>query len=223
MTSDTRTEAERRYDAVALSRPRTPIPTSTPAAAPVPAVEVKAWQSDDGVSYSDLVAGEGLTQVTIGNRAPREPGIELLIGSRAINERTQDVLTIDDVRELRDNLTALLADPRMQPAAELPPVPTMPNITDERAWKAPLGSIDGCAVVGTYIERELMCVSTTWRGLPIGVYDGYLNIQAGEGLDFHGDMHFSEWYVIQQLAGRDVVERLQALFKHCQVARVAAA
>ena len=223
MTSDTRTEAERRYDAAALSRPR-PTSAPAPAAAPVPAVEVDAWQSDDGVSYSDLVAGEGLTQVTIGNRAPREPGIELLIGGRAINERTADVLTTADLRQLRDNLTALLADPRLQPPAELPPIPVAPAHADEEtAWKAPLGSIDGCAVEGIYCDHELLCASLVWRGLPISVYENYLNIQAGAELAFHGDLYFSEWQIIQQLAGRNVVERLQALFAHCKVARVAAA
>ena len=180
----------------------------------MPVVEIETWQSDDGVIYADLVAGEGLTKAVLGVRAPHESGLELIIGGSPINTYINQVLTLDDVRALRDNLSALLND-----ACLLPPIPTMPAETDKGEWKAPLGTINGCAVEGLYCGRELMCASMTWQGLPISVYDGYLSIQVGEGLSFHGDMYFSEWRALAALGRTDIVDRLQALFKHCQVAQ----
>ena len=108
MTTDTRTEAERRYDATALSsRPH--------AAAPEPAavVQTETYQLEDGTPYTDLAAGAGLTRVVIGSYGDGKAGLELIIGGSQINQYIDEVLTVDDVRELRDNLSALLADPRL--------------------------------------------------------------------------------------------------------------
>ena len=41
-----------------------------------------------------------------------------MIGGWPINEHLDEVLTLDDVRQLRDNLTALLNDARLLAAVE---------------------------------------------------------------------------------------------------------
>lgn len=66
----------------------------------MPVVEIETWQSDDGVIYADLVAGEGLTKAVLGVRAPHESGLELIIGGSPINTYINQVLTLDDVRAL---------------------------------------------------------------------------------------------------------------------------
>jgi hypothetical protein len=79
------------------------------------AVHVNQWSSDDSPAavYTDFTTGDGLTGVLIGTYGSDKPGVELVIGGTNINERVDQVLTLADVRELRDNLTVLLEDARL--------------------------------------------------------------------------------------------------------------
>lgn len=79
------------------------------APAPAPTVEVKTWQGEAGTTYTDLIAGAGLTRVLVGSYGGDKPGVELVIGGACVNERLNQVLTLADVRQLRDNLNVLLA------------------------------------------------------------------------------------------------------------------
>ena len=65
--------------------------------------------------YTDFTIGEGLTKVLIGTYNDK-PGIELVIGGACINTYLHEVITLADVGQLRDNLTALLNDARLQAA-----------------------------------------------------------------------------------------------------------
>ena len=60
-----------------------------------------------GNALNDVFRNRGLIDV-----------FELIIGGTCINEYLREVITLADVRTLRDNLTVLLDDPRVQ-AAEL--------------------------------------------------------------------------------------------------------
>lgn len=88
----------------------------------MPVVATPVWRDGDGdldreagvsIAYYDYSVGEGLTNVLIGISAEGKPGLELIIGGSQINAFLNDVLTLADVRQLRDNLSALLADPRV--------------------------------------------------------------------------------------------------------------
>ena len=103
---DSRTPAERAYDAQCLSR----IEYTQAPAAPV---TVETWLGDEGRHYVDFLAGEGITKVLIGFYGPDKPGIELAIGEYCLNPLLTEVITLADVRTLRDNLSTLLADPRV--------------------------------------------------------------------------------------------------------------
>lgn len=81
-----------------------------------PAITVTTWQSEDGVSFTDFHTGAGLTRASIGTYGDDKPGLELVVGGNGINEMIDEVLTLADVRQLRDNLTALLEDTRLQAA-----------------------------------------------------------------------------------------------------------
>lgn len=59
-----------------------------------------------------------VTKVAIGVSGANKPGFELIIGGSQINQYLNDVLTLADVAQLRDNLNALLADPRLQAEQE---------------------------------------------------------------------------------------------------------
>lgn len=86
--------------------------TAQPAASVVP-ITVEVW-GEEGRTYTDYAAGDGLSKVVIGTYSKDKPGVELIIGGSAINERLDEVITLADARQLRDNLSALLADPRLQ-------------------------------------------------------------------------------------------------------------
>ena len=89
-----------------------------PLPAEPPAVTVTTWQGEAGTTYADFSAGDGLTKALIGTHGGTKDGIELIIGGWPINEHLDEVLTLDDVRQLRDNLTALLNDARLLAAVE---------------------------------------------------------------------------------------------------------
>lgn len=100
--------------AVAYGRGDTQPPSWT--TSPSPAITVETWQSDEKVTYTDFDAGAGLSSVTLGCYSGEKPGVELIIGGNCINERLSEVITLADVQTLRDNLTALLQDPRVKAA-----------------------------------------------------------------------------------------------------------
>jgi hypothetical protein len=92
-----------------------------PAAPAAPAIRIERLINDDtcdaarfgtemGVDYS---CGAGLTKALIGTGMESKLGIELIIGGSSVNSDIDQVLTLADVRELRDNLTALLGDARL--------------------------------------------------------------------------------------------------------------
>jgi hypothetical protein len=64
------------------------------------------------LACTDFVVGDGLTKALIGIHTDK-PGVELIIGGSAINEQLDEVLTLADVRQLRDNLTVLMSDERL--------------------------------------------------------------------------------------------------------------
>ena len=94
-------------------RARAPLPAESPA------VTVTTWQGEVGTPYTDFSAGDGLTRVMIGTHVGTKDGIELIVGGACINEHSDEVLTLADVRQLRDNLDALLSDARLLAAVEL--------------------------------------------------------------------------------------------------------
>lgn len=125
-TTDTRTPAEIAYDAVRLS--------PAPAAAAVtleaqPAITAETWQSEAGEPYTDFTIGDGLTRVLIGTYNDK-PGIELVIGGACINTYLHEVITLADVRQLRDNLTALLEDTQLQAAERRANLATAARMVD---------------------------------------------------------------------------------------------
>ncbi len=72
-----------------------------------------SWEAGVSIAYYDYAVGEGLTKVLIGISTEGKPGLELIIGGSQINTFLDQALTLDDIRELRDNLSALLDDPRL--------------------------------------------------------------------------------------------------------------
>lgn len=85
--------------------------------AELPHVEALTWESE-GKRYTDYYTGIGLVRTVIGICGSDKAGLELIVGGRPINEHLDEVLTLADVRQLRDNLTALLEDTRLQAAVE---------------------------------------------------------------------------------------------------------
>lgn len=79
-------------------------------------MEVKTYTSDGDASviYTDFTIGADLTKVTIGTLGREKFGVELIIGGTCLNECLNEVITLADVRVLRDNLDTLLNDPRVQ-------------------------------------------------------------------------------------------------------------
>jgi len=106
-----------------------------------PAIQAEQWQSEDGTVYTDFVIGDGLTKVLIGTHGGQKSGVELIIGKSPLNERVEEVMTLDDVRQLRDNLTALLNDAGLAAAlvrdeAGAPQRPTPPTCgSSAAAWR----------------------------------------------------------------------------------------
>jgi hypothetical protein len=95
--------------------------------------------------------------------------------------------------------------------------PTRPD--EHGYWTAPLGTIDGLAVEGSYHETDLFSAHLEWHGLKIST-DGehYLNLDIGDmtigsAAESVGDMSLGEWVHIRSLAQTDVVERLIVLAK----------
>jgi hypothetical protein len=85
----------------------------TPDEDDLPVIRFEQWQGEDGPIYNDFVAGDGLTKVLIGTYGDDKAGVELIIGGTGINDKVEDVITLADVCQLRDNLTAILSDARL--------------------------------------------------------------------------------------------------------------
>lgn len=116
-----------------LSDPR--LPGYTPPT--LPAVRVASVQDDHGETFSSLVVGEGFTEARIA-QDDDQPGVLLVVGGSCINQELGEIITLDDVRQLRDNLTALLSDPRLAagplaPLGSAPSVRPVPSICDDTA------------------------------------------------------------------------------------------
>lgn len=79
-----------------------------------PTVAAEIWQDETGTTYTDYMAGEGLTRVLVGSYGGDKAGVELSIGGHSLNEGLAQVITLADVRQLRDNLGAILCDARVQ-------------------------------------------------------------------------------------------------------------
>ena len=200
----------------------------------LPTVTTNTWQGETGTSYTDFSVGSELTGVMVGTLADGKDGIDLVIGGRDINPHLDEVLTLDDVRQLRDNLTALLNDPRLvaavegepqppTPAAPVFPIPTVPATTKNGSWQAQIGELDGLPVTGYYAGRELMHATVVYQGVPVSIYAAdsgeYVNAGIGEGLGFGGDMHFAEWRALAALGRTDIVDRLLTLFRQYATAQ----
>lgn len=65
------------------------------------------------IACTDFTLGDGLTKTRIGTYGGEKPGIALIIGGNGINEMFGEIITLADLRQLRDNLSALLSDPRV--------------------------------------------------------------------------------------------------------------
>jgi hypothetical protein len=99
-------------------------------------IRAEEWADEDGHAYIDFKIGDGLTKVLIGSYSGDKAGVELIIGGESINSGKDEVLTLSDVRQLRDNLTALLNDPRLGAVmgGSSDPAPTVrvkPHICDD--------------------------------------------------------------------------------------------
>jgi hypothetical protein len=88
---------------------------------------VERWQNKKGtIRWQNFRIAE---RVDVGVlEGGTKPGIELTIAGNSINEDLTDIWTLDDLRQLRDDLCALLADDRLLAAAQ----PADPRITVER-------------------------------------------------------------------------------------------
>lgn len=64
----------------------------------------------------DFTIGTDLTKVMLGTFGGEKRGVDLIIGGTCINDYLHQVITLADVRTLRDNLDTLLADPRVRAA-----------------------------------------------------------------------------------------------------------
>lgn len=207
--------------------------------APLPTVTVTPWQGEAGAAYTDFTVGNGLTKVLLGTHSSDKSGVELVVGGACINERSDEVLTLDDVRQLRDNLTALLHDTRVlaavesapqapqppTPAAPAFPIPTAPTHHTQASWQAQIGALEGMPVTGCYAGRELMSATVVYQGVPVSIYaadrGAYLNVGVGDGLSFPGDMYLAEWRILQALSRTALVDRLLAVFQRYGVAGAA--
>lgn len=105
---------------------------AAPAAPALPSVHIRYTEDTDGSSWPVFTIGEGLIRVQICPEDQRD-GVYLNIGHVGINDQLEDVITLADVARLRDNLTALLNDPRLGggPAPDAPPVTVAPWICDD--------------------------------------------------------------------------------------------
>ncbi len=142
---------------------------------PAPAVHVEQWQSE-GTEYVDFTAGDELTKVLIGTYGCDKPGIELVIGGTGINERVDKVITLADVRQLRDNLTAILGDPRLagvvaRAEAGAPPAPAL--TIDRTSFHCRVGAATGTlTAILTGMPRATGERALTLLTDLIGVLDG---------------------------------------------------
>lgn len=82
----------------------------------MPAVTVTTWRQ-----YFTFHAGSEMTEVMVGPHGGDgdKPGVELIIGGTCINDLPDHIITLADLRTLRDNLTALLNDARLHVACSL--------------------------------------------------------------------------------------------------------
>ena len=165
---DTRTEAERAYDATRLS----PLTTAEKRAiarqadqalaahfarrsetedanasiavlSGLPAVNLETWQGDEDddeadTVYTDFKAGTGLTEVMVGTYGGDKAGIELHINSIPLNVWKHEVITLADLAQIRDNITALLNDERLRAQAE---APALRPITVEKLYRDGSGDL----------------------------------------------------------------------------------
>lgn len=152
-------------------------PTFAPPAA---SVQVEHWQGEDGALFTDLRIGSGLTKVLIGGYGPDpdKRGVELIIGGTGINEGIDEILTLSDVRQLRDNLTALLTDPRLTadpliPLGSAPLVRPIPSICDDEVDEVRHGTRVGTDwVSGPGIPEDVayVHVPNELTDLPLYIY-----------------------------------------------------
>lgn len=96
-------------------------PPAPPAAPTLP--HIAHMYDDDGQDFPWLEAGEGLTEVRVCPDGEDQPGVLLVIGGTAINEENDQIITLADLRQIRDNLSVILADPRL--GGPLPPPPAI--------------------------------------------------------------------------------------------------
>ncbi len=121
----------------------------TPDEGEPPAVHTEQWSSDES-TYTDFVIGDGLTGVLIGTYGSDKPGVELTIGGSNLNARVDQILTLSDVRQLRDNLTAILGDPRLagvvaraEAGAPSAPVAAQASTIDRTSFHCRVGAATG--------------------------------------------------------------------------------
>lgn len=172
----------------------------------------------DRLVYIDYCAQAGDDSVTLSCRVDQQeaPSV-LLFGNEEV--------PLDRVLASIAVLQQLLVDPRVQRqlagerADAFPPIPTVPAKTDQGLWEAPLGTVDGCAVLGTYEGRELMSTALFFQDMRVAVYDKYLHLGCGSDLGLAGDMHLDEWRTIECLVQHQIVDRLRRHYTHYRTAQ----
>jgi len=93
---------------------------------------------DGGSTWATFTTGEGLTKVYVSADDHEWPGVHLIIGGSSINDGIDEIIALADLRQLRDNLTALLADERLAaalgelPTPAAPAVRVQPHICDDK-------------------------------------------------------------------------------------------
>ena len=94
-----------------LAHASTPAEVPAQTTEPLPTVNELTWESE-GSSYTDYYIDVGVARVVIGTYNDK-PGVELIINGVGLNPELAEIITLADVRRLRDNLTALLSDARL--------------------------------------------------------------------------------------------------------------
>jgi hypothetical protein len=172
----------------------------------------------DRLAYLDYCAQAGDDRVTLSCPVDAQESPRVLLFGR-------EEVPLDRVLASIAVLQQLLVDPRVQRqlagerADAFPPIPTVPAKTDQGLWEAPLGTVDGCAVLGTYEGRELMSTALFFQDMRVAVYDKYLHLGCGSDLGLAGDMHLDEWRTIECLVQHQIVDRLRRHYTHYRTAQ----
>lgn len=121
------------------------------AAPALPSVHIRHTEDTDGSSWPVFTVGEGLTRVQI---APEDewPGVYLNIGHTGINDQIDQIITLEDVRQLHQNLTALLNDPRLGGGLPAPIVSASPWFCDDEIDRENYGKRRGMDYVSGDVE-----------------------------------------------------------------------